>query len=124
ERYLFDSDLLIVVRVPTRDVVVITRDLLKDELNEIALSLSRKAQRIVNGNLIKVQGDWCKGCPVTECQFMEPPRRNGNVYTASLQGSEEFFKNVSSVTAKTLEVLEKEFIQIAYAQETEHFHKS
>jgi hypothetical protein len=105
-------------------VVVITRDLLKDELSEAALLLSRKAQKIEQGNLIKVQGDWCKGCPVTDCQFMEPPRWDGNVYTVSLQGSEEFIKNVSSVTAKILEILEKEFIQIAYAQETEYVHKS
>ena len=68
--------------------------------------MSRKAQKIIADNLLKIEGQWCFGC-TANCEFKKPPRWNGN-HMGSLDGLEEFIKNVDSVVEKAISILRKE----------------
>ena len=111
ERYLPDCDVLIFVRIPTEEVTLIETDSIKDNLIESMSRLNRKAGRITNGQLIKVQGEWCRGC-TAECAYKKESRWNGES-KASLENFGEFVKNTENVIPKILDILEKELDQIS-----------
>jgi hypothetical protein len=71
ERYLIDVDVLIRIRVPTEDVVVLYNTFIKDKLIKDLTKLTRKADEIISDKLIIVPGDWCKGCNAI-CPYMKP----------------------------------------------------
>jgi hypothetical protein len=68
--------------------------------------LNRKISRITNGELIKVQGDWCRGC-TADCNYKKDSRWRGDT-KASLENFGAFIQNIENVISKTLHILEKE----------------
>ena len=106
ERYLPDCDVLIFVRIPTEEVTLIETDSIKYNLIESMSRLNRKASRITNGQLIKVQGEWCRGC-TADCTYKKESRWNGES-KASLENFGTFLQNIENVIAKILVILEKE----------------
>jgi len=106
ERYLPDCDFLIFVRILTEEVTVIERKPLESELTESLSRLIRKMSRISDGDLTKVQGDWCKGCNA-ECDYKQPPRWSGET-KASLENFGDFMKNTENVIPKILWILERQ----------------
>lgn len=104
ERYLYESYLLIVVRVPTRDVVLIHQQNIATELIAGITSAKEKIDMLIDNNLTKVQGEWCRGC-TAECEFKKAEYNNNHV--AKLE-FEEFLKNTNVVTQETIRILEEE----------------
>ena len=106
ERYLPECDILIFVRIPTEEVTLIEREMLETNLKESMSRLNRKISRLTNGELIKVQGDWCRGCNA-DCDYKQPPRwcRENK---ASLENFGTFMHSIDSVISKLLGCLEKE----------------
>ena len=113
ERYLADTDVLIMVRVPTQDVVPIHSDRTMNETIEDLSLLKRKAGKILSNSVIKVPGDWCRECNV-ECEFNKFPKRDSNPI-GSFETFESDFKNVNMVIAKVI---------ILIKQKLEEFQKS
>lgn len=104
ERYLYESYVLIVVRVPTRDVVPIHQTNISGELIAGINSTIKKIDLLNENNLLKVQGEWCKGCTAS-CEFSKKMSKNSHIARLEF---EEFFKNVSIVTDETIRVLKEE----------------
>jgi hypothetical protein len=105
ERYLMDTDVLLMVRVPTQDVVAIHSDRIENELIEDVSLLIKKANRIASNSLKKVPGDWCKDCNV-ECEFKEKPKWN-STQSASLEDYDDTLKNTNMVIDKLMILLEE-----------------
>ena len=110
ERYLPDCDILLFIRILTQEVTLIERDPIETNLITSISRLNRKMSRITNGDLIKVQGDWCKGCSA-DCSFKKESKWNGE-YKASLENYGQFVKNIENVISKTLDILEEQLDQI------------
>jgi hypothetical protein len=108
ERYLYESYVLIVVRVPTRDVVPIHQTNIADELIAGINSTIKKIDLLNENNLLKVQGEWCKGC-TANCEFSKKVSKNSHIARLEF---EEFFKNVSIVTDETIRVLKEEMYKL------------
>jgi hypothetical protein len=106
ERYLYELDVLLVVRVPTRDVVKISQKDISQELNKNILSLTEKIQQINTYGLIKVEGEWCRGCTAL-CQNRKPGFIGKPI--ATMADYSEFIKNVNIVVEKVIHELELEF---------------
>jgi hypothetical protein len=106
ERYLYELDVLLVVRVPTRDVVRISQKDIAEVLNKNILLLREKTQQINTECLIKVEGEWCRGC-TAQCQYKRPEHlRKPN---AAMADYSEFIRNVNIVIEKVMHELEFEF---------------
>ena len=106
ERYLCQLDILIVVRVPTQEVTKISQNDIAKELIHNNFSTIQKIRQIKDQGLIKVKGEWCRGCTAL-CQHKEAgytTKTNG-----SLRDYPEFIKNVNTVTEKVVQQLELEF---------------
>lgn len=106
ERYLCQLDILIVVRVPTQEVTKISQKDITQELTNNNFSTIQKIRQIKEQGLIKVKGEWCRGC-TAQCQHKEAghiTKTNG-----SLRDYSEFIKNVNIVTEKVIRQLELEF---------------
>lgn len=108
ERYLYESYLLIVVRIPTRDVVPIHQTNVASELITGITSTIKKIDLLNDNNLLKVQGEWCKGC-TANCEFRK--QISNNIHVAKLE-FEEFFKNVNAVTIDTVGIIKEEMCKI------------
>jgi len=106
ERYLPDCDVLIFVRIPTEEVTLIEAKSIEPDLAESMSRLNRKVSRITNGQLIKVQGEWCRGC-TANCSYKKESRWTRE-YKASLENFGTFLQNIENVIRKTLDILEKE----------------
>jgi hypothetical protein len=106
ERYLYELDVLLVVRVPTRDVVKISQKDIAEELNTNVLSLTEKIQQINTYGLIKIEGEWCRGCTAL-CQNKKPGYYGKPI--ATMADYCEFIKNVNIVVEKVIHELELEF---------------
>jgi hypothetical protein len=109
ERYMIDCDLVLVIRVVYGDVFRIDTSSIKDNIliKNISL-LTRKVQQIEDNKLIRVPGEWCKGCRA-DCKYKQPHRWNNNVPpNASLEGHEDFMRSIDLVIEKTIAILEKE----------------
>ncbi len=106
ERYLPDCDVLIFVRILTEEVTLIERGTIQNILTEGMSRLNRKISRITNGELIKVQGDWCRGC-TADCEYKKESKWTGE-YKASLENFAIFVQNIESVISKILKILDKE----------------
>jgi hypothetical protein len=106
ERYLYELDVLLVVRVPTRDVVKISQKDIAEELNKNVLLLTQKIQQINTYGLIKVEGEWCRGCTAL-CQNKKPGYIGRPI--ATMADYSEFIKNVNIVVEKVIKELESEF---------------
>jgi hypothetical protein len=108
QRYLTGVDLLLIVRIPSNDVVPIDTTMIKDNLvNEVNL-LARKAESVLAGDITKVSGDWCKEC-TADCEFKKRPISRKKRY-ASFEGYEDFVRNVDEIIAKTIAILQREII--------------
>jgi hypothetical protein len=106
ERYLYELDVLLVVRVPTQDVTKISQKDIAKELNKNILLLTEKIRQTKKQNLIKVKGEWCRGC-TAQCEHKKPAHaRKSN---ASMVDYCEFIKNVNIVAEKVIRQLESEF---------------
>jgi hypothetical protein len=106
ERYLYELDVLLVVRVPTRDVVKISQKDIAEVLNKNILFLTEKIQQINTHGLIKVEGEWCRGCTAL-CQNKKPGYAGKP--NATMADYPEFIKNVNIVVEKVIHELELEF---------------
>jgi hypothetical protein len=106
ERYLYELDVLLVVRVPTRDVVKILQKDISQELSKNILSLTEKIQQINTYGLIKVEGEWCRGCTAL-CQNRKPGYIGKPI--ATMADYSKFIKNVNIVVEKVIHELELEF---------------
>lgn len=104
ERYLPDCDMLLFVRIITEEVTLINRNSVENSLVESIARLNHKISGITSGKLIKVQGDWCRGC-TADCAYKKEPRWSGE-YKASLENFAEFMKHIENVINKTLDILE------------------
>jgi hypothetical protein len=106
ERYLCQLDILIVVRVPTQEVTRISQKDITHELINNNFSTIQKIRQIKEQGLIKVKGEWCRGC-TAQCQH----KVAGHISkpNASLSDYPGFLKNVSIVTNKVIRQLEIEF---------------
>ncbi|MFB5600854.1 MAG: hypothetical protein ACE5SW_11590 [Nitrososphaeraceae archaeon] len=108
ERYLADINVLIMVRVPTQDVVPIHSNLIINELIEDISLLNRKVDKILSNSIIKVQGDWCRECNA-DCEFKKSPKWN-SIPTGSFEGFEGDLKSVNLVIAKVI-ILIKQMLE-------------
>lgn len=108
ERYLPDCDVLLFVRIPTEEVTLIERKSIEPVLAESLSRLNRKVSRITNGQLVKVQGEWCRGC-TADCGYKKDSRWTKD-YKASLGNFETFLQNIENVIRKTLDILEDELM--------------
>jgi hypothetical protein len=106
ERYLTDTDVLIMVRVPTQDVVPIHTNIITNELIEDLSLLKRKAGKLLSNSVIKVPGDWCRDCNA-ECEFNTFPKKDFGP-TGSFEGFEDDLKNINMVIAKVIILLNLE----------------
>lgn len=97
ERYLFDVDVLIIIRVPAEDVVVIYNTFIKDDLIKGMARLTRKAYEIMSNKPIIIPGDWCKGCNAI-CPYMKPSVDNS--HNASFKDYEDVIKHVEVIIGK------------------------
>jgi hypothetical protein len=110
QRYLTGIDLLLIVRIPSNDVVPIDTSPIKDVLvNEVNL-LTRKAGKVLAGDTTKVCGEWCKQCNVSTCEFRKSSTTSSKDRYASFEGYEEFVRNVDKIIAKTIAILQREII--------------
>jgi hypothetical protein len=108
ERYLYESDVLLVIRVPTREVVPFHQSKLVGELvNNIKVTIE-KIDLLTAHDLLKVQGDWCKGCSVT-CEFR---RESNQINRKAKLEFEEFYSNVTAVVHETIKVLKEEIHKV------------
>ena len=108
ERYLTDTDVLIMVRVPTQDVVPIHKNIIINELIEDISLLKRKADKILSNSVIKVPGDWCRECNA-DCEFKQSPKWDSSP-TGSFEGFEGDLKNANMVIAKVI-ILIKQILE-------------
>jgi hypothetical protein len=106
ERYLYELDVLLVVRVPTRDVVKISQKDIAQELNKNILLLTEKIQQINTQDPIKIEGEWCRGCTAL-CPNKKPTYTGKPI--ATMADYCEFIKNVNIVVEKIIHELELEF---------------
>jgi hypothetical protein len=106
ERYLYELDVLLVVRVPTRHVVKISQKDIAEVLNKNVLLLIEKVRQINTYGLIKVEGEWCRGC-TAPCPNRKPEYSGKPI--ASMADYAEFMRNVDIVIAKVIRELELEF---------------
>ena len=105
ERYLADTDVLIMVRVSTQDVVPSHSERIINELIEDISLLKRKADRILSNSVIKVPGDWCRGCNAN-CEFKKSPKWDSSP-TGSFEGFESDLKNANMTIAKVVILIEQ-----------------
>jgi len=91
ERYLIDSDLLIIIRVPTEELIPIHSSQIKSELIKSISTLTRKTQRLIDNDTMRVQGEWCRGCTAA-CEHRKS--KWNNIHAASIGGFEQLMKNV------------------------------
>jgi hypothetical protein len=91
ERYLIDVDVLVRIRVPTEDVVVIYNTFIKDVLIKDLARLTRKADEMISDKRIIVPGNWCKGCNAI-CPYMK--RGLDNSHNASFNDHQDVIKHV------------------------------
>jgi hypothetical protein len=113
ERYIIECDLLIVIRVPYEQVDVIETSITETATIKNLSLLSRKMKRIsTDNNNLRVEGEWCKGCPIN-CEFKKPMvNANGKNRNASLSDYGRFIINTDAVIEKTLSILENIFNNI------------
>jgi hypothetical protein len=79
--------------------------------NELIAGINSTIEKIDllnDNNLLKVQGEWCKGC-TANCEFRKQISNNNHV--AKLE-FEEFFKNVNAVMQETIQVIKEEMNKI------------
>lgn len=106
ERYLPECDMLLFIRILAEEVTIIERESVENNLTEGMSRLNRKISRITKGELVKVQGDWCKGC-TADCNYKKDSRWTGD-NKASLENFGNFIQNIENVISKTLAILEEE----------------
>ncbi len=70
-----------------------------------------KLDLLNDNSLLKVQGEWCKGCPA-DSEFKKQISNKGHVARLEF---EEFFKNVNAVTTETIRVIKEEMRKIRAA---------
>ena len=117
ERYLLNGTVIILVRVVTGHVVMLSAYEYIDFLVESLKDLTRKAERILRNKPVLVRGSQCRKCPVETCPYNI---RSGNGkddrFERITMGDEEFnfdldmlFRNayptIKKVTEMVLEVL-------------------
>lgn len=109
ERYLFESDILIVIRVPTQDVFCVDALIPENELIRSIDLIIDKIDKILSGNIYKIKGEGCKGC-TAHCEYRANPRwsNNGN-YGPQLE-YETFAKNTYKVIDKVIPIVERELL--------------
>jgi hypothetical protein len=92
--------------VPTQEVTKISQKDITQELIDNNFSTIQKIRQIKEQGLIKVKGEWCRGC-TAQCQYKEVGQITKP--NASLHDYSEFLKNVNIVIDKVICQLEFEF---------------
>jgi hypothetical protein len=104
QRYLSGVDLLLIVRIPTNDVVPIDSAAIRSVIiNEVNL-LTRKAEKMLAGDVTRVPGDWCKEC--TANREFRKPQRSPTIRYTSFQGYEDYLISVDKIIEKIVAILQ------------------
>ena len=107
ERYLFEIDKLVALRVPTQDVFLVNALSIENwSLRSIDLVTS-KIDNILSGNLHKVRGEGCRGC-TAQCEYRAKSRHNNNGNHGPQLDYENFVKNTYEVIDKAIAMVERE----------------
>jgi len=109
ERYLYECDTVILVRVITEDVAIIRNSLLVKEIRNNILSLIEKTKLLINGNRTKIEGQWCRECSA-QCEFRKRTFNNAPI-TAPIYDIDDFIRKVSIVAGKVVVTLTSELAQ-------------
>lgn len=104
-RYLQEVDILIIARVPTRDVVILKKSDIASEIDRLRLLLQKKATQINAGHQYKVEGPWCYEC-MAECEYRKT--RFKHVRAASMEGLSDFINDVGTTVEKTVAQIRQE----------------
>jgi hypothetical protein len=105
ERYLLELDVLIVVRVPTEDVVAIDSAPLEDILEKNLNILIRKSHQIMSGKRLKIPGIMQNRCPV--CRRYNKENRCNFCSTHDLTK----IKKICKTCGKTFPIRKSEIIK-------------
>ena len=97
---------MLVIRIPTEDVIVIDGASIRNSIIKDLKRLTRKVDRIMLDNPSIIRGLWCAGCKA-DCKFKRPSRWAKN-RPASFDGYEKVIMNLDSVIEKVLVLLEME----------------
>ena len=112
ERYLWECDVLVLVRVQMRQVVKLARNDIEGYLTRSLVALTERALAITSANnMQKIPGPYCKGCPVEACEFYKQAAP-GKIVTYSSQSMEQdllsIFNNLDHCIDAAVKVIIKE----------------
>lgn len=114
ERYLWACDVLVLVRVPFNQVVRIARGDIERYLTWSVSALSERAVVIDSDErLQKVPGQYCKGCPVQECEFFkhDPAGKIVAFNSDSMRDDMlSMFRNLDRCIEQAIDVVMKELL--------------
>ncbi len=79
ERYIWECDTLFLIRLPFNQVIRITHDELQNYLTASLIDLMQRAAMITDTNSQKIAGPYCRGCPVSSCEFCKPDQNRQTV---------------------------------------------
>jgi|GEM_PF-6986495 len=119
ERYLYENDIVVLVRVLMNQVLRIRRTDIESYLNRSLLHLCNRTTLISgageNGNLAalqKIPGPYCKGCPVgVDCQFFIQSTQSHLVSFSSKSMQEDLlaiFSNVDGCIDQATDIIIEE----------------
>lgn len=109
ERYLFETDVLIVLRVPTQDVFLVRALSAGNDLLRSIDLITDKIDRILAGKIYKVKGEGCRGC-TAQCEYRTNPRWNNNGNKGPPLEFETFAKNTYKVIDNVIPIVERELL--------------
>ena len=113
ERYLWEADVVVLVRVPVMQAVKLARKDVEDYLNTSILALLEQAHIVAanSGNLQKIPGTYCSDCPVFECEFRRQ-NASGRMVVLKNETMEEdlktAFTNLDGCITKAIDIVVKE----------------
>jgi hypothetical protein len=111
ERYSLESDIILIVRIPSSDVFSYSVKSIENELLTNMDHFHRKLLLVKEGKVHPIPGDWCKGCH-TACEFRKPRYEPKNCF-AKLDDMDTFFKNTYEIVDKTIQILERIILEDA-----------
>lgn len=126
ERYLLNGDPLLIVRIITQQVKLLSPQELSSYLNESLRDLKAKAERILNGSPFLVPSYDCYRCPDTKCSYNKNKRGKRRIVSMSQQEFDEdldtYFRNLYPTIDKAIQIILEELevkAPIPFSEEVE-----
>jgi hypothetical protein len=119
EKYLWDSNRIILARFAAGDVVTLRAEDWEDFLKAVLEERLKKAERIYGGKVVLVPGDECLDCPLRECRFNRNNGANRGIRgPKSLTNLLETFRRnaISTIDAAVKSVLEELTTNLSHAK--------